>query len=79
MAVLEKLAYSISGVMEAADTGRSKLYEEIASGRLKAKKLGRRTIITTEALSDWLAALPDADEEARAKYRPQKREGDTAA
>ena len=48
-------------VLEAARSagvGRSTIYEELASGRLKAKKLGRRTIITEQAVAEWMAGLP---------------------
>ena len=38
---------------------RSEIYEAINRGDLKAKKLGRRTIITPEAWTDFLANLPD--------------------
>jgi len=35
------------------------IYKEINEGRLKAKKLGKRTIITPEAEKDWINNLPD--------------------
>jgi hypothetical protein len=54
-----RLAYSIDGAAEAIDSSRSKIYEEIRAGKLKAKKLGARTIITAPALYDYLDALPD--------------------
>lgn len=38
--------------------GRTKAYEEINAGRLKALKSGRSTIITDEAIADHLAGLP---------------------
>src|SRR5215475_10822743 len=50
-------AYSIETLADETDTGRSKLYEEIRAGRLRAKKLGSRTLITAEAVDDWLAQL----------------------
>ena len=40
------------------DIGRTKAYEEINSGRLKARKAGRRTIITTDDAEEWLSRLP---------------------
>jgi hypothetical protein len=55
-----RLAYSIDELAAAiGGAGRSKLYAEIRAGRLKAKKLGSRTIITTPAARDYLDALPD--------------------
>ena len=37
----------------------STVYKEIRSGRLKAKKVGRRTHITEQAETDWEKSLPD--------------------
>ena len=52
------LALTIQEAAKAASIGRSSLYEEIAKGRLQARKLGRRTLILTEDLSRWLSTLP---------------------
>jgi hypothetical protein len=54
-----RLAYSIESFAKAADIGRTTVYEAIRTGRLKAKKVGSRTIITTPAARDYLDALPD--------------------
>lgn len=35
-------------------------YIEIREGRLLAKKLGKRTLITQKSEDSWLTALPDA-------------------
>lgn len=52
------VAYSIDAAAKASHTGRTKLYAEIKAGRLKAVKLGARTLITAEALAEWLNNLP---------------------
>lgn len=39
-----------------ADIGRTKAYAEIASGRLRTVKVGRRRLVPAEAVSDWLQA-----------------------
>ncbi|MGV7030676.1 helix-turn-helix domain-containing protein [Methylobacterium symbioticum] len=52
------LSYSVAEAVGASGVGRSFLYEQIKSGRLKARKLGRRTLILAEDLQSWLAALP---------------------
>ena len=44
-----KLAYSIPEFCKIAGVGKTKAYEEIAAGRLKAKKAGSRTLITAES------------------------------
>jgi excisionase family DNA binding protein len=41
-------------------TSRSKLYEEVAAGRIKALKAGSRTLIPTTSIQAWLSSLPDA-------------------
>ena len=39
--------------------GRTHAYQEIAAGRLRAVKVGRRTLITHDAAEAWLAGLPE--------------------
>jgi excisionase family DNA binding protein len=50
--------YSIRDVARAGNCCRSKVYDEIKNGRLRARKLGRRTLILANDLSAWLASLP---------------------
>jgi excisionase family DNA binding protein len=38
--------------------GRTKTYEEIRDGRLRAHKVGKRTIIIEDDAEDWLGRLP---------------------
>jgi hypothetical protein len=38
--------------------GRTKAYEQIKLGRLRARKIGKRTIITEDDAEDWLQRLP---------------------
>jgi len=52
-----RLAYSIPEFCEIAGIGKTKAYEELAAGRLKAKKVGSRTLITNAP--EWLDCLPD--------------------
>lgn len=54
-------AMSIETFCQWSGIGRSLVYKEIEAGRLRIKKVGRRTIITSEAAGSWLAALPDGD------------------
>lgn len=60
----EKLAYTIPEVIAATGLGRTTIYEEIAAGRLAAKKRGGSTIILREALTAYLTALPDVEPKA---------------
>ena len=55
---MSPLGLTVPEAAKVAGVGRSTVYEELASGRLKARKLGRRTIILEADLRDWLAALP---------------------
>ena len=55
-------AYSLTEVARLTGRGRSTLYELIAAGRLKARKLGSRTVILDTDLTDFLNNLPDAVE-----------------
>jgi excisionase family DNA binding protein len=41
-----------------ARIGRTKAYEEIGSGALRALKIGRRTVIKAADADAWLAAQP---------------------
>jgi excisionase family DNA binding protein len=43
---------------EAVGLSKDKIRDEIRSGRLRARKCGRRTILTREDVSRWLARLP---------------------
>lgn len=50
-------------VTEAADRlslGRSRLYEEISSGRLRSIQVGRRRLIPVDALGDFVRAIESA-------------------
>lgn len=54
----EALAYDVSDAMRVMGIGRNKIYDEIAAGRLDARKVGRRTVITRAAIETWLGSLP---------------------
>lgn len=54
-----RVAYAVNDLAEALGIGRTKIYSEIAAGRLRAKKLGSRTLIPAAAVRAYLAQLPD--------------------
>ncbi|HEX3663799.1 MAG TPA: hypothetical protein VHU23_01000 [Rhizomicrobium sp.] len=56
----ECLAYTIPEFVVTAKVCKSKIYEDIAAGRLKAKKNGRRTVILRLEAERYLKDLPDA-------------------
>ena len=51
-------AMSIAEFCERYGLGRTKTYEELKCGRLRGRKIGRRTIITEDDAEDWLRHLP---------------------
>lgn len=53
-----KRGFSVEEFCETYDICRSLAYVEIREGRLKARKVGRRTIIAGEDAEDWFARLP---------------------
>lgn len=55
----EKRGLTLEEFMAAYGIRRTKTYEEINSGRLRARRAGGRTIIASEDAEAWLAALPD--------------------
>jgi excisionase family DNA binding protein len=40
---------------------RQTFYEEVRRGRLRARKLGKKTIVTAEDEREWLESLPVLD------------------
>jgi hypothetical protein len=59
-----KAAYSIDQFCEAYGIGRSLCYEEISAGRLRVKKVGRRTIVAAADAQAWLDSLPSGQNAA---------------
>ena len=54
-------------ILEAAEVsgiGRTKIFELIATGRLTARKVGKKTIVLRRDLMDFLENLPRAGVEA---------------
>jgi excisionase family DNA binding protein len=52
------MAMSVAEAADEAGIGRDGIYAAIREGRLEARKWGRRTLITHEALQHFLNALP---------------------
>lgn len=55
------LAYTVESFLVATGIGRTKLHEEMQSGRLKARRVGRRLLIAKADADAWLASLPKRD------------------
>lgn len=52
------LSLSIEEVRAASGLGRTKLYQLINSGELKARKIGKRTVVLRDDLETFLKNLP---------------------
>ena len=57
---MDKGAFSIPAFCVWAGISRSKTYEEIGAGRLKAVKAGKRTLIPVPEGQRWLDSLEPA-------------------
>lgn len=51
-------AMSIDQFCERYGPGRTKAYQELKSGRLRARKIGKRTVISEDDAEAWLLCLP---------------------
>jgi excisionase family DNA binding protein len=49
------LAHTLREVLRRVPVSRTTIYNEIASGRLRVTKVGRRTLVSDPALQAWLA------------------------
>ncbi|WP_253608609.1 MULTISPECIES: helix-turn-helix domain-containing protein [unclassified Bradyrhizobium] len=61
---VEPLAYTIDEACLIARVGRNSLYKAADSGALRARKLGKKTLILREDLQRWLGELP--------RYEPKR-------
>jgi hypothetical protein len=59
-----KRGYSIEEFGKLYGICRSLVYIEIREGRLRARKVGRRTVIALEDAEDWFSKLPLAGAES---------------
>ncbi len=53
-----QLAHTIEGAAHVTTCGRTTIFAAIKSGELKARKIGRRTVILDADLQAWLGSLP---------------------
>jgi excisionase family DNA binding protein len=57
---LQRELLSIAEACAVAGIGRTKIYQAITDGSLKARKCGKRTLILRDELRNFLASLPGA-------------------
>jgi excisionase family DNA binding protein len=53
-------AFTVDEFCGWARIGRSKFYQEVQEGRIRLRKIGRKSVITYSDASTWLSNLPDA-------------------
>ena len=54
----DKILFDLRDVMRITALKRSALYEALSTGRLEARKMGRRTFVTRAALDQFIDGLP---------------------
>lgn len=54
----EPLAYDVATAARIMGVSKSTVFNELKAGRIAAKKLGRKTLLTRAAIDAWLANLP---------------------
>ncbi|ANW06198.1 hypothetical protein LMTR13_37460 [Bradyrhizobium icense] len=55
---IQREALSIAEACAVAGIGRTKIYQAINDGNLKARKFGKRTLVLRDDLREFLASLP---------------------
>ncbi len=58
MTTIKPAALTIDEFSQWARMGKTRTYEEIGKGSLRAIKVGRRTLVPMDAAEAWLAAQP---------------------
>ena len=54
------VALGVEDAARAAAISRTQLYQEMRTGRLASKKIGKRRVVTVDALKAWINAAPAA-------------------
>jgi excisionase family DNA binding protein len=55
-----RLLYSVRETQMLLSVSRPQIYRLLGGGRLHAKKIGSRTLVTAESIKGFLATLPSA-------------------
>ena len=57
--------YSIAEFVKFYGLGRTRVYQELSSGRLKAVRVGSRRLVRHDDAERWLASLPETPQESK--------------
>lgn len=63
----QKISFTIEQAVKATGIGRTAIFAAIKSGRLVARKNGRRTLIASNDLQQFISNLPTVDRESMMK------------
>jgi len=55
---MERIAHAIDDIALMAGICRSKVYSEINRGKLRAIKIGRRTVVLDQDFNNWIESQP---------------------
>jgi excisionase family DNA binding protein len=58
---LYRAAYSVAGLAEVTSLRRTKIFQLVKAGELKATKCGRRTLFLATDVAEFLSRLPQAE------------------
>ena len=61
---MEKSAYTVNEVLREIGIARSTLYREIAAGRIRARKIGTKTVFLATDVRSYLDSLPELSKHA---------------
>ena len=55
---MNELTYTVKGACKLTNVGPTTIYQALNEGTLVGKKVGRRTLITSQSLQLWIDSLP---------------------
>ena len=58
---MTKACMSIPEFLHWGNLSRTKFYSEVKEGRIKMRKVGRKSVVTIRDAEEWLANLPEAN------------------
>jgi hypothetical protein len=64
---VSKRAFSIGEIATKSDVSPAFIYQQIADKKLRAVKIGRRTVVLDQDWKAWLNAMPEVVAKPRAK------------
>ena len=57
MSIKNRLSYTVDGACEVTGLNRNQFYKAITAGDLKTFKVGRRRMVSAQALQDFISKL----------------------